>query len=181
MTGRFERSVLPHLDAAYNLARWLVRAPSDAEDVVQEAYLRAVAHFDGFRGGDAKAWLLRIVRNCAYDWLARRRSGTVVPLDSVLAPTGEIRGALEPMGGEAPDAGMERHADRSRLNRVVAALPVEFREVLVLREVEELSYREIAAVAGVPVGTVMSRLARARALLRRGWEREAKREAGRGV
>jgi len=181
MTGRFERSVLPHLDAAYNLARWLVREPSDAEDVVQEAYLRAVAHFQGFRGGDAKAWLLRIVRNCAYDCLARRRSGTVVPLDTVLAPSGEIRGALEQVVGEPPDAAVERHADRLRLNRIVAALPVEFREVLVLREVEELSYREIADVVGVPIGTVMSRLARARALLRRGWEREARREAGRGV
>jgi RNA polymerase sigma-70 factor (ECF subfamily) len=181
MTGRFERSVLPHLDAAYNLARWLVRAPSDAEDVVQEAYLRAVAHFDGFRGGDAKAWLLRIVRNCAYDWLKRRRQAAVVPLDAVLGPGGEIRGALEPVEVEAPDNGLDRAADRVRLNRLVAALPVEFREVLVLREVEEMSYRDIAAVVGVPVGTVMSRLARGRGLLRRGWQREARREASGGL
>lgn len=181
MTERFERSVLPHLDAAFNLARWLVRQPADAEDVVQEAYLRAVAHFDGFRGGDAKAWLLTIVRNCAYDSLARRRVGTVVPLEAVLGPGGEIRGALEPIVGELPDAALDRAADRQRLTQLVAALPVEFREVLVLREVEALSYREIATVVGAPIGTVMSRLARGRALLKRGWQRAEKREAGHGL
>jgi RNA polymerase sigma-70 factor, ECF subfamily len=181
MTDRFERLALPHLDAAYNLARWLVRTPADAEDVVQEAYLRAVAHFGGYRGGDAKVWLLRIVRNCALDCLARRRGAKVVPLDAVLSPGGEIRGALELVPADAPDAGLERDAERALLNRLVAALPVEFREVLLLREVEELSYREIAAVVGVPIGTVMSRLARGRILLRRGWQIETRQEAGRGL
>jgi len=181
MTGGFERAVLPHLDAAYNLARWLTRDGRDAEDVVQEAMLRAVAHFDGFRGGDPKSWLLRIVRNCAYDWIAKRRSGTVVPLDAVMGPSGQVRGALDPVPAEAPDAGLERDADRVRLNRLVAALPPEFREVLVLREVEELSYRDIATATGVPIGTVMSRLARGRALLKRGWERAAKQEVRGGL
>jgi RNA polymerase sigma-70 factor, ECF subfamily len=181
VTSRFERLVLPHLDAAFNLARWLVRTPADAEDVVQEAYLRAFAGFDGFRGVDAKPWLLRIVRNCAFDWLARRRLPTVVPIDSVLELSGEIRGALESDPVDAPDSELQRDADRAQVNRVVAALPTEFREVLILREVEELTYREIAAVVGIPVGTVMSRLARGRTLLRRGWQREAKLGTGDGL
>jgi len=134
------------------------------------------------RGGRPwKSWLLRIVRNCAYDWIARRKRGTVVPLDVVLGPTGQVRGALETVTAEAPDAGLERDADRVKVNRLVAALPPEFREVLVLREVEELSYREIAAATGTPIGTVMSRLARGRALLKRGWERESRREMRNGV
>jgi RNA polymerase sigma-70 factor (ECF subfamily) len=167
MSERFEQLVLPHFDAAHNLARWIVGTRSDAEDVVQEAYLRAVAGFHGFRGGDAKAWLLRIVRNCAFDWLARRRGDNVIPLDAVMDASGTIRGA--------------QTADRVALDRLVASLPIEFREVLILRELEELAYGEIAAIVDIPVGTVMSRLARARVLLKRRWEEQQKLEAGNGV
>jgi RNA polymerase sigma-70 factor, ECF subfamily len=181
MSERFEQLVLPHFDAAHNLARWIVGTRSDAEDVVQEAYLRAVAGFHGFRGGDAKAWLLRIVRNCAFDWLAKRRGDNVIPLDAVMDASGTIRGALESMVADAPDAALTRTADRAALDRLVASLPIEFREVLILRELEELAYGEIAAIVDIPVGTVMSRLARARVLLKRRWEEQQKLEAGNGM
>lgn len=152
---RFEAQALPHLDAAYNLARWLSRSPTDADDIVQDAMLRAFRAFDGFRGGDVRAWLLTIVRNC---WksagAASRRRGTT-PLD-------------EEMAAEA--SGPEDHAlassRRRRLDAMLALLPEEFREVLVLREMEDMSYREIAEITGAPIGTVMSRLARGRALMR---------------
>jgi RNA polymerase sigma-70 factor (ECF subfamily) len=153
---RFEAQALPHLDAAYNLARWLSRSPTDADDIVQDAMLRAFRAFDGFRGGDAKAWLLTIVRNC---WLSagaatRRRGHT----------------SLEDENLEAPETDPEQTAIQAgakrRLDAMIAALPQDFREVLILREMEDMSYREIAEITGVPIGTVMSRLARARAALR---------------
>jgi len=152
---RFEAQALPHLDAAYNLARWLSRSPADADDIVQDAMLRAFRAFDGFRGGDAKAWILTIVRNC---WrsagAASKRRGHTSLEDENLA-------ADDDPEGTAIQAGTRR-----RLDALVAELPEEFREVLILREMEDLSYREIAEVTGTPIGTVMSRLARARALLR---------------
>jgi RNA polymerase sigma factor (sigma-70 family) len=155
---RFEQLVLPHLGAAYNLARWL--AAQDAEDVAQDAMLRAFRAFDGFRGGDAKAWLLTIVRNCHYTAVGRRRKTVPLPEE------GE-----NDIASDAPDP--ERStidADRARkLNQAIASLPDEFRETLVLREMEDMSYRDIAQVVGAPIGTVMSRLARARALLRQTW------------
>ena len=153
---RFEAQALPHLDAAYNLARWLSRSPVDADDIVQDAMLRAFRAFDGFRGGDAKAWLLTIVRNC---WLtagaaSRRRAHTSLEDENLVA-------------GEAdPEARAIQAGAKRRLDAMIAALPQEFREVLILREMEDMSYREIAEITGVPVGTVMSRLSRARALLR---------------
>lgn len=155
---------MPHLDAAYNLARWLSRSPSDAEDIVQDAMLRAFRAFDGFRGGDIKPWLLAIVRNCWRTASAERSRRAHVPLpdehgDALLA------------GGPDPEEAALEASDRSRLNGVIALLPNEFREVLILREMEDMSYREIAEVTGVPIGTVMSRLARARALLKEKWER----------
>lgn len=160
----FEQAVLPHLNAAYNLARWLTRNPHDAEDVVQEAYLRAVRYYGGFSGGDGKAWLLSIVRHTCFTWLRKNRPAELAPLDE------EAASAVD---GEADPADPETLAlaarDRALLNRLIQALPPEFREVIVLRELEELSYREISAVTAVPVGTVMSRLARARARLRRAW------------
>jgi len=167
---RFEQLVLPHLDAAHNLARWLNRASYEAEDLVQEAVLRAYRAFDGFRGGDAKPWLLAIVRNCHYTAMGQKLRHRNVPF---------------PESGEneipAPEADPETVAissDRARkLNAAVAALPVEFREALVLREMEGLSYREIADATGAPIGTVMSRLARARALLRERWLAETKEAA----
>ena len=162
--GRFAASVLPHLDAAYNLARWLVRDAHDAQDVVQDALVRALRHFDGFRGGDPRPWLLAIVRNAAFAWLGARRTGEVDFADH----EHELAAAL---ALDAPPADPEslaiRRAERREIDAAIAALPIAFRETLILRELEDLSYREIAQVLDVPVGTVMSRLARARAMLAR--------------
>ena len=152
---RFEAVALPHLDAAYNLARWLSRSPADAEDIVQDAMLRAFRAFDGYRGGDAKAWLLAIVRNCWRSAGAAERRRGHTELDDAM-----------PTEGAGPEDMAEASSRRRRLDAMLALLPEEFREALVLREMEDLSYREIAAITGVPIGTVMSRLARARALLR---------------
>jgi RNA polymerase sigma-70 factor (ECF subfamily) len=152
---RFERVVLPYLDDAYTLARYLLRDEHDAQDVVQEASLRAFRYFDGYSGGDAKAWLLAIVRNCSLTWRHRHRADahTVSFIDGVDSPADD--------GNEADTAAIES-SERARVQRAIDALPAEFREVIVLREVQELSYKEISDVAGVPIGTVMSRLARAR-------------------
>ena len=164
---RFEAQVLPHLDAAYRFARWLARSPADAEDVVQEAMLRAYRGFDGLRGSDVKAWLLAIVRNCHSTALRQQRQhGVLVPLpeehDSGAVPA-LVASTLEP-----EDESIRRD-ERLTLERLIAALPEDYREVLVLREIEELSYREIAEATQVPIGTVMSRLARARLALKRQW------------
>jgi len=159
---RFEEITAPHLSAAYNLARWLTRDPHDAEDVVQEAYLRALRYFDSFRGDDGKAWLLTIVRNTFYSWHQSRRDGEV----SANRDAGEEIANMADESAEPPDAWLARLDDRRALDAAIEALPAEFREVIVLRELEDLSYKEIAGVAGVPIGTVMSRLSRARTLLR---------------
>src|SRR5689334_15440500 len=157
---RFEVVALPHLDAAYNLARWLARSPADADDIVQEAMLRAFRGFDGFRGTDAKPWLLMIVRNVFLSAVPKARR-KMEPL-----PENGDGDEME-FADKAPDpehAAM--HADHGRkLDKVIAELPEEFREVLILREMEDMSYRDIAQTTGTPIGTVMSRLARARALL----------------
>jgi RNA polymerase sigma-70 factor, ECF subfamily len=155
---RFERTLLPHMRAAYNLARWLTRSDQDAEDVVQDAYLRAVRFFGGFRGGDARAWLLAIVRNTSHSAWQRGREGAAVPLEE---------DALE-VEDEAPGPEdlLLQKASREQVKQALEALPVESREVIVLRELEGLSYKEMADVIQVPIGTVMSRLARARARLR---------------
>jgi RNA polymerase sigma-70 factor (ECF subfamily) len=151
---RFERVVLPHLDDAYTLARYLLRDEHDAQDVVQDAALRALRHFEGFREGDARAWLLSIVRNCCYTWHRRRRSNQrELPIDHVEP----IASSTDPTDRAAIEA-----SERAAIQRAIAALPEEFREVIVLREIEELSYKEISDVVGAPIGTVMSRLARAR-------------------
>jgi RNA polymerase sigma-70 factor (ECF subfamily) len=152
---RFERAVLPHLDSAYNLARWLVRDVYDAQDVVQEAYLRALKFFDGFHGEDGRSWLLAIVRNTSYDWLRKnRRSGPMI----------EHEGELDSLVDETPSAeAMQlRDVDRQLIQDCLERLPPEYREVLVLRELEEMSYKQIAGVTELPIGTVMSRLARGR-------------------
>jgi RNA polymerase sigma-70 factor (ECF subfamily) len=150
----FEQSVLPHLNAAYNLARWLTRSGADAEDLVQEAYLRAFRSFETFQGKDARAWLLAIVRNTCLTWL-RKQSGQ---------PAVEFDEHLHAVPDESPDAEsiLLNQAALGSLHGCLEALPVEYREAIVLRELEELSYQEIADVARVPIGTVMSRLARAR-------------------
>jgi RNA polymerase sigma factor (sigma-70 family) len=157
--ANFEAVVLPHLDAAYNLARWLTRNPQDGEDVVQEAYLRALRFFPSFRGGDGRAWLLRIVRNTFYSWLqANRRLRNAEEFDESLF----VADAFAPNPEE-----ILLHDDSSALLRkALEKLPANFREVLVLRELEGLSYREIAEITGVPTGTVMSSLSRARERLR---------------
>jgi len=156
--GTFEQVVLPHLDAAYNLARWLTRREHDAEDVVQESYLRAFNAFEQFHGGDARCWLLTIVRNTCYTWLARNRER---------APAASFDESLHDIATSEfdPLLLLQRQIEGEALRKAVEELPVEFREVLILREFEGLSYQQIAAVADVPVGTVMSRLARARAKL----------------
>jgi RNA polymerase sigma-70 factor (ECF subfamily) len=154
---RFERAVLPHLDASYNLARWITRNDHDAQDVVQEAVLRAYRFFDGLRG-EAKPWLLAIVRNSCLSWLQVNRPADLAGFDDRYVET-------QPSDEDGPEAQAIRAFDRRMLNEAIAALPAQFREVLVLRELEDLSYREIARVADVPIGTVMSRLSRARRLL----------------
>jgi RNA polymerase sigma factor (sigma-70 family) len=153
--ARFERALLPHLDAAYNLARWLSGSAEDADDVVQEACLRALAFFDGFHGEDGRSWLLAIVRNTSHDWLRKSRrhaqfAAAVVDLDWAAD------------AGPDPEEEQLRHADREAVQRGLEALPAEYREVVVLRELEGLSYKQIARVIDAPIGTVMSRLARAR-------------------
>jgi len=160
---------MPHLDAAYRFARWLSHSSADADDAVQEAFLRAFRAFDTLRGTEVKAWLLAIVRNCHATAMRQQQRRAQEPLpDEHDADFGSGAIAAMPDPESASVA-----ADQSRaLERLITALPAEHREVLLLREMEELSYREIAAVMQVPIGTVMSRLARARAALRVGWQRE---------
>lgn len=153
--ARFEQVVLPHLDAAYNLARWLTRNEHDAEDVVQEAYLRAYRFFGGFRGADARAWLLRIVRNTGYTWLEHNR-----PREPKTTFDEERHSPASPDAN--PERPLLQNEAKELLHQALDELSPEYREVIVLRELEGLSYQEIAAVAGIPLGTVMSRLARAR-------------------
>ena len=151
----FEEAVLPHLDGAYNLARWLTRNDTDAEDVVQEAYLRAFKFFGGFHGADGRSWLLAIVRNTCYTWMQHNRSPELsVPLDDELH---EIESK-----DLNPEALLIQSADSQMVRQALEELPVEFCEVLVLRELEEMSYREFASITDLPLGTVMSRLARGR-------------------
>jgi RNA polymerase sigma-70 factor, ECF subfamily len=152
---QFEQVVLPHLDAAHNLARWLTRSDQDAEDVVQEACLRAFKFFGGFQGGDSRAWLLMIVRNTCYTWLRQNR----MPEPAV---SFDDDSAVVQCEGSNPEELLQRSVDQQLLKHALEELPTEFREVIVLRELENLSYKEIAYVAKIPVGTVMSRLARAR-------------------
>ena len=158
----FEALALPHLDAAYNLARWLSRSSADADDIVQDAMLRAFRAFGGFRGENIRPWLLAIVRNCWRNRAAdtHRRGQTVLPDEDD-----------RPLISDAPDPEAEaaRSSESRRLQAVIAGLPEAFREVLILREVEDMSYLEMAEATGAPIGTVMSRLARARALLRDQW------------
>jgi len=159
--GRFEQAVLPQLDAAYNLARWLTRNATDAEDVVQDACERALKYFGAFHGTDAKAWFLTIVRHACYDWLKRNRPAEVVPGDpQALEETADT-------SSPTPEQAAMRNASAAALSEAIAALPPGYREVLILRELEDMPYREIARVADIPIGTVMSRLARARGILQR--------------
>ena len=155
---RFEALALPHLDAAFNLARWLARDTQDASDVVQEAFLRAFNSFDGMRGDNARPWLLAIVRNTCFTWLAFNRPGS-----NQVSYDEQIHGLPDPEAD--PELLAVRADDRRRVDSAIERLPLEFREVIVLRELEDMSYKEIAAVLAIPMGTVMSRLARGRSLL----------------
>jgi RNA polymerase sigma factor (sigma-70 family) len=156
--GPFDQVVLPHLDAAYNLARWLTRSDADAEDVVQEACVRALRFFGAYRGDNARGWLLAIVRNSCYDFLRRHR-----PQELTDAFDEEIHTVVEDT--QTPEALLLRRADRTMVRQALETLPLAWREVIILRELEGLSYKQIADVAGIKIGTVMSRLARARARL----------------
>ncbi len=162
---RFRSIVLPHLADGYALARWLTGDRTDAEDVVQDACVRAFRAINAYAGGSARAWVLTIVRHAAYDWLRKNRAGVLVAVDDLAAVEHGLasRAACAAAhDGETPEAALIAKADAAALQAAIAALPPPFRETLVLRDVHGLNYREIAEVTGAPVGTVMSRLARAR-------------------
>lgn len=173
-SGTFEQIVLPHLDAAYNLARWLVRNGADAEDIVQEAYLRAFKFFGGYQGGDARAWVLKIVRNTSYSFLEKNRPAELAE---------EFDEKIHAVNSEQPsaEAALLQSADSRMLRQALDELPVNFREVIVLRELEGMSYKEIAELTGVPIGTVMSGLARGRGQLRERLLRARGEEVQRGL
>jgi RNA polymerase sigma-70 factor (ECF subfamily) len=151
---QFEQATLPYLDAAYNLARWLTQDEHAAEDVVQEAFFRAARYFGSFRGGDGRAWLLSVVRRASFDWLAKRRTQTAVVFNEEVHDPGD-----ESLN---PEFLAIRKCDQASVRKALDDLPPELRESIVLRELEGLSYKEIAAVTEVPIGTVMSRLSRGR-------------------
>ena len=160
-TRQFEAAALPHLDAAYNLARWLLRDEHSARDVVQEAYLRAFKYFESFKGGDARPWLMQIVRNACFTWLRDQGRGPEqVEFDE------ERDSSVEAGSSSNPETLLMHKVQSRQLNAAIEQLPTAFREVIVLRELQEMSYEDIAQVAGMPIGTVMSRLSRARKLLR---------------
>jgi RNA polymerase sigma-70 factor, ECF subfamily len=165
---RFEQLVLPHLDAAFNLAAWLLSSRSDAEDVTQEAMLRAYRFFPGFYGGDVRAWLLQIVRNTSYTWLEKNRR---------MKQMDQFNEELHTQSFTTPESLAIAGNDRERLKRALETLPHRFREVLVLREIEGCSYKEIAAIASIPIGTVMSSLSRARRQLQSALAKDAAGEA----
>lgn len=149
----FEKTLLPHFNAAYNLARWLTHDIADAEDVVQESYMRAFKFFGGFNGGDGRSWMLSIVRNTCYSWLRKNRSRELVY---------ELSEELRDDKRSDPEIEMVENSERQRLRHAIKSMPAHFREVIVLRDIEGLSYKEIASITEVPIGTVMSRLARGR-------------------
>jgi RNA polymerase sigma factor (sigma-70 family) len=166
---RYEQVLLPHLDAAYNLARWLTHDEHDAEDLVQEAYLRALRFFDGFHGDNGKVWLLQIVRNTCYSWLRRNR-----PDKSAESFDETVHSAADDSSN--PQTALLQEEERQLVRDALQELPMEYREVLVLRELEGLTYREIAAVSGIAMGTVMSRLARGRERLHQCLTQQIKKE-----
>jgi len=168
---RFRDAALPHLDDVFTFARYLMRNTADAEDAVQECYMRALNHFDSYRGPAMKPWLLAILRNVCIAEFARRGKQPA-PAENAEADVTEEEILLWQEPQASPEAVLLRQHDDEAIRRLVAALPQPFREAIVLREINDLSYREIADVAGVPVGTVMSRLARARSMLRAAWNVE---------
>jgi RNA polymerase sigma factor (sigma-70 family) len=181
--ARFHELILPHLDAAYNLARYLAREPAAADDIVQEAFLRAYSRFNTYAGGNARAWILQITRNCFLTWAKSRQGQRTMPLDG--APAADA-GTLYDLPGipacidqDTPESELIRRADIEMVRTLIEELPQPFREVLVLREFDDLSYQQIAHLTGAPIGTVMSRLARARQLFAKAWPGDAGRVRGR--
>jgi RNA polymerase sigma factor (sigma-70 family) len=167
--ARFEADVLPHLDAAYRFARWLTYSPAEADDVVQDAILRAFRAFDSLRGSDVKSWLLAIVRNCHSTSAKQQQRRAFVPLPE----ENDVQdGAAMTASTPDPESLSIQRDEQRTLDRLLATLPEEHRTVLMLREIEEMDYRQIALVTNVPIGTVMSRLARSRAALRASWLKE---------
>jgi len=178
---QFRELALPHLDDAYNLARWLTGSAPDADDVVQDAYMRAYQFFDGFRGSNPRAWILTIVRNSYYAWVRKTRSNATVPLSG--GPPGDFGDEHDSGDWELWDPQQEnaeaqliKKTEADALHAFIAALPPAFRETLVLREMAELSYQRIAEITETPIGTVMSRLARARGLLQKAWAKYQEKE-----
>jgi RNA polymerase sigma-70 factor, ECF subfamily len=164
---RFRTAALPYIDDAYTLARYLLRNAADAEDVVQECYLRAFRHFDTFRGSEIKPWLMAILRNVCRAEYARRAGAVQIDTDPIESK--DTAAPLWSAAQDSPEIETLRRLEAETLQRLIEELPEPFREVIVLREINDLSYHEIAETVGVPIGTVMSRLARARALLRSAW------------
>jgi len=160
---RFQAMVMPHLDSAFNLARWLTRNHQDAEEVVQDAYLRAYRYFDGFHGEDGRAWLLGIVRNTFYTWYQQNKAGAqCTQFEEELHSTKSADDNVAIDGEGNPESLLIQKDCQRQMQVALETLPLEFREVMVLRELEELSYKQIAGIAGIPIGTVMSRLGRGR-------------------
>src|SRR4029077_9635401 len=172
--ARFDAQVVPHLDAAYRFARWLARSSHDADDVVQEAILRAYRGFDALRGSDVKVWLLTLVRNCHSTALKQQQRRALVPLPQEYdSQNGHALISTTP----DPESASIRRDEQRTLEKLISGLPEDYRDVLVLREVEDMGYREIATIINVPMGTVMSRLARARATLRKHWLQQVQGDA----
>lgn len=178
---RFAAIALPHLDAAYNLARWLTRNDADALDVVQESYLRAVTYVDSYRGENGRAWLLTIVRSTCYRWLERNQPSAIAASSGEVEAKATAAAAAIAGTASSPESLVARQCDAALLNGSIAELPLLFREVLVLREIEELPYGDIGEVLGVPIGSVMSRLACARAALKEVWRRRTMRGPSDGL
>lgn len=170
---RFQREIVPQLDAAYNFARFLSRDPDAAQDIVQEAFLRAYRGFQGYQGGDARAWIFAIVRNCYHNWLLDRRRKGLLEVN-IHGKDNAQENAIENVASEedSPETTLLRRAESGAVRLVLNKLPRPLREILVLRELEGLSYRQIADIAALPIGTVMSRLARARARFESAWRQD---------
>lgn len=171
----FHRTIIPHMDAAYNFARFLSRDQDAAQDIVQDAFLRACRSFGGYRGGDPRAWIFSIVRNCYHAWLIekRRKSRVEIPMPGQTDADGEQPSGFDVASeDDTPEMSLIHTTESLRVRKVITALPEAMREVLVLRELEDLSYRQIAEIVDVPIGTVMSRLARARQEFADAWRRQ---------
>jgi RNA polymerase sigma factor (sigma-70 family) len=171
--ARFKQNIVPHLDAAHNFARFLSRDADAAQDIVQEAFLRAYRSFAGYRGGDARAWIFTIVRNCYHSWLTDRRRKSRVEVDYDGEGDSDELISNTPSDEDTPEAILVRKAESRTVRFILNAMPRPFREILVLREIEELSYHQISEITALPIGTVMSRLARARKAFGDAWNREA--------